>query len=103
MTNNVFLDKNVKTQQQQKQNIKHKNPYRSRELNPGPLAPNADELPLHHHKKISKLRVSIVVQLFNCFDAMGRNVNKQIQTWGHIFSTNLYLLLMFHCLNMVKM
>ena len=25
----------------------------------------------------SQLRVSIVVKLFNCFDAMGRNINKQ--------------------------
>jgi len=31
-----------------KQKIKHKNPCRSRELNPGPLAPKADALPLHH-------------------------------------------------------
>ena len=46
VTNNVFLDKKVKTQPKQK--IKHKNPCRSRELNPGPLAPKADALPLHH-------------------------------------------------------
>jgi len=31
-----------------KLNIKHKNPCWSRELNPGPLAPKADALPLHH-------------------------------------------------------
>jgi len=30
------------------QNIKHKNPCQSRELNPGPLAPKAGALPLHH-------------------------------------------------------
>ena len=30
-----------------KQKIKHKNPCRSRGLNPGPLAPKADALPLH--------------------------------------------------------
>jgi len=40
-----FLDKKVKTQQQQ---IKHKNPCRSWGLNPGPLATKADALPLHH-------------------------------------------------------
>ena len=40
----------------------------------------------------SQLRVSIVVKLFNSFDAMGRNVNKQSQICGpdilnkHIFS-----------------
>jgi len=28
--------------------IKHKNTCRSRELNPGHLAPKADALPLHH-------------------------------------------------------
>jgi len=31
-----------------KQKIKHKNPCWSRGLNPGPLAPKADALPLHH-------------------------------------------------------
>jgi len=31
-----------------KPKIKHKNPCRSRELNPGPLAPKADALSLHH-------------------------------------------------------
>jgi len=44
----VFGQK-VKTQQQQhKQIIKHKNPCWSRKLNPGPLTPKADALPLHH-------------------------------------------------------
>jgi len=46
MTNNVFMDKTVKTQQNKK--IKHKNPCWSRELNPGALAPKADASPLHH-------------------------------------------------------
>jgi len=32
----------------EKQNFKHKNPCRSCGLNPGPLAPKADELPLNH-------------------------------------------------------
>jgi len=45
---NVFLDKKAKTQQQLNKKIKHKNPCRSRELNPGPLALTADALPLHH-------------------------------------------------------
>ena len=71
MTNNVFLDKKVKTQQQkQHKKIKHKKPCRSREFNPGALTPKTDALPLHH-------RVTDVVKLFYCFDAMGRNVNKQ--------------------------
>ena len=44
MTNNEFLDKNVNNKTKQKS----KNPCRSRELNPGSLAPKADALPLHH-------------------------------------------------------
>jgi len=35
----------------------------------------------------SQLRVTIEVKLFNCFDAMGRNVNKQSRICGpHIFN-----------------
>ena len=36
-----------KVKPKQKNNIKHKNPSRSRELNSGPLVPKADALPLH--------------------------------------------------------
>jgi len=45
--NYVFMDKKGKTQKQNKK-IKPKNPCRSRELNPEPLALKADALPLHH-------------------------------------------------------
>jgi len=48
VTNNVFFDKKVKTQQQQSKKMEHKNPCRIWGLNPGPLAPKADALPLHH-------------------------------------------------------
>ena len=48
VTKNVFQDKKVKNTTTTKQNIKHQNICRSRELNPGPLAPKADALPLHH-------------------------------------------------------
>jgi len=48
VTNNVFFDKKVKSQQQQSKKMKHKNPCRIWGLNPGPLAPKADALPLHH-------------------------------------------------------
>ena len=35
----------------------------------------------------SQLRVSIAVKLFNCLNAMGRNVNKQSRICGpHIFN-----------------
>jgi len=47
VTKNVFLDKKSKNTTT-KQKIKHKNPCRSRGLNPGTLAPKADALPLHH-------------------------------------------------------
>jgi len=47
MTNSVFMDKSKNTTTT-KQKIKHKNPYRSRELNPEYVAPIADALPLHH-------------------------------------------------------
>jgi len=47
VTNNVFwTHKNNTTTPKQK--IKHKNPCRSWELNPGPIAPKADVLQLHH-------------------------------------------------------
>jgi len=45
---NVFLDKKVSKNQQQQNTIKHKNPCQSWEVNPGPLAPKAYALPLHH-------------------------------------------------------
>jgi len=45
--NNVFGQKSKNTTTTE-QKIKLKNPCRSRGLNPGPLAPKADALPLHH-------------------------------------------------------
>jgi len=48
VTNNVFFDKKSKNTTTTKQKIKHKNPCQSWQLNPGPLAPKADVLPLHH-------------------------------------------------------
>jgi len=42
-----FIQK-MKTQQQRNKKIKHKNPCRSREVNPGHLAPKGGALPLHH-------------------------------------------------------
>jgi len=47
VTNNVFLDKQFKHNKYKTNNIKYKNPCRSQKLNPGPLAPKADALPLH--------------------------------------------------------
>jgi len=48
VTNKVFLDTKGQTQQQQIKKIEHKNPCRSRGLNPGHLALKADALPMHH-------------------------------------------------------
>jgi len=48
---------------------------------PGNSGTQTDALPL------SQLRVTIVVKLYNCFDAIGRNVNKQGRICGpHIFN-----------------
>jgi len=45
----------------------------------------------------SLLRESIVVKPFNCFDAMGRNVNKQSQICGpDIFIKNIFSVLFLH-------
>jgi len=52
VTNNVFLDEKVKTQQQNKK-LNIKNPCRSRGLNPGPLSPKADALPVHHRVNLT--------------------------------------------------
>ena len=47
----------------------------------------------------SQLRVSIVVKLFNCVDAMGRNVSKQSRIWRHTFLTNSFILSYFTRMN----
>jgi len=45
----------------------------------------------------SQLRVLIVVQLFNCFDAMGRNVNKQSRICRpHIFNKFMFSVIFLH-------
>jgi len=73
----------VKTQTTTKQKIKHKNPYQSRGLNPGPCAQNGCVTT----SPPSQLRISISVKLFICFDAIGRNVNKQSRFCGpHILN-----------------
>jgi len=47
-TNSVILDKTKTKTTTTKQKIKHKNPCRIMELNPGPVATKADASPLHH-------------------------------------------------------
>ena len=46
VTNNVFWTEKDNNTTITK--LKHKNPSQSRELNPEPIAPNADALHLHH-------------------------------------------------------
>jgi len=65
VTNNVFGHKIKNT----KHKFKHKNPCRSRELNPQPLALKVDALPLHY--RVNWEYQLIEVKLFNCFDTMG--------------------------------
>jgi len=118
VTNNVFLDKKVKTQQQQNKKSNIKTLARAGDWTQDLLHPKRMR---YQVAPPSLLRVSIVVKLFNCFDAMGRNVNKQSQICGpdifnkFIFSCNicacmkLYLAVShiygsrFRCLNMIKM
>jgi len=90
VTNNVFLDKKVKTQQQNKK-INHKNPCRSRELNQDTQSRCVTSA------APSQRRVMIVVKLFNCFDAMGRNVYKQSRICGpHMFNKFIVSVVFLH-------
>ena len=74
MTNNVFRSKS------KNKKIKHKKPCRSRELNPETLAPKSDAL--FNSAPPSQMKVTIGVKQFNCFYAMGRNVNEQSRICG---------------------
>ena len=47
----------------------------------------------------SQLRISIVVKLFNCFDAMGRNVNKQNRMWATYFQQIHFFCNILTCMN----
>jgi len=89
VTNNVFLTKKVKTQQNKKSNIKT-------------LAGAWDwTRDLLHQSgcvttaKPSQLRVSIVVKPFNFFDAMSRNVNKPSQICGHLHFQQIHYFLYY--------
>jgi len=65
VTNSVLLDRKGKTQQYKK--IKHKNACAA-----GNLTRDLSESGCITSAPPSQLRVSIVVELYNCFDAMGR-------------------------------
>jgi len=73
-----FGQKKVKTQQQQN---KQSNIKRLQEpgIEPGTSCTQSGCVTT---APPSQLRISIVVKPFNCFDAMGQNVNKQSQICG---------------------
>ena len=74
-TNNVFLDKKVNTQQQNNQTLK---PLPEPEIEPWT---SRTQRGCVTSAPPSQMRVMIVVKLFNCFKAIGRNVNKQSRIW----------------------
>jgi len=73
-TNNVFLNKKVKTKQQQEEKNQTYKPLPEPGIEPGTSCTQSDCV---NCAPPSQLRDSIVVKLFYCFDAMGRDANKQ--------------------------
>ena len=52
---------------------------------------------LSNQNGMRQLRVTIVVKLFNCFNEMGQNVNKQSQIWRpHIFNKFIFSVILLH-------
>ena len=86
LATNVFLfDKKVKTWQQENR----RDPCQIRELNPGPLAPQSNAFT---SGPPSQVKVWNTVKLFNCFNAIGHNVNKQSRICRpHIFNIHFFL------------
>jgi len=70
---------NTKTQQQQYKTLNLKTPLPESGIEPGTPCTQSGCVTT---APPSQLRVSIVVRLFNCFEAMGRKVNKQSQICG---------------------
>ena len=70
---NVFWTRSINATKN-KNKKKHKNPCRKLNWTRDLLHPKRMQ---YTTATPSQLRVSIVFKLFNCFDAMGRNVNKQ--------------------------
>ena len=95
VTNNVFLDTTVKPQQQNKKSkIK---PFPEPEIE---LGATRNQSGCVTSAPPVQLRVKIVVNLFNCFDAMGRNVNKHSRIrWPHIFKKFICFCNIFTCID----
>ena len=87
------MTKKVKAQQQpnKKPNIK---PLPEPEIEPGTFQIQSGCVTC---APPSHLRVTIVAKLFNCFDAMGLNVNKQSRISGHTFSAHSFFCNIFKC------
>jgi len=78
-----------------KHKIKQRNPCLRRELNSGPLESEADVLPLEPRVNLKHRLLSNYI--INCFNAMGRNVNKQIRICGpHIFHKFMFSVIVYH-------
>ena len=91
VTNHVFLDKKVKTQ---------KPPNRKSKPLPEPgIEPETSRTQSGNVTSAppSQLRISIVVKLFNDFDAMGRNLKKQSRICGpHILNKFICSVIFLH-------
>jgi len=89
VTNNVFYDKKVKTQQQQNTKLNKKNLVRA----------GNQTWELSHPSRMRYLWTTESTEcincckvFFNCFNAMGRNVNKLSRICGpHIFNKLFFL------------
>jgi len=93
VTNNVFWTKSKNTTTI-KQKIKHKNPLPEPGIEHGTSCTPSGCVTT---TPPSQLNVSIVDKLFNCFDAMGRNVNKQSRICGpHIFNKFIVSVIFLH-------
>jgi len=94
VTNNVFLDKEVETQQQQNEKKSNIKPLPEPWIKTGSSHTQSGcvaSAPSH------QLRLSIVVKLFNCFDAIGWNAYKQSRICGpHIFNKVFFFLKYFY-------
>ena len=94
VTNNVFLGKKVKTQQQNKKSNRKPSPEPG--IESGTSCTQSECVTT---APPSQLRLSIVVKQFNCFDVMGRNVNKQSPICGPDIFNKYIFCNIFTCMN----
>jgi len=81
-----FFGQKVKSQQQQNKKSEHKYRCQNRESNPEPLAPQSGGLPLGHRFNRTYI-YNRLQSSYNCFNAMGQNINKHSHICGaHFFN-----------------